>query len=256
MSRFKSDSLTISYDTWGNGHPIVLVHGWGSNTKSNWIDTGWVDALSRHRQVIGIDCRGHGKSDKPHVQSLYGYSDMARDVTALMDHLDIEKADYLGYSMGSFIGVSLLSNRPGRFSSMILGGIGNETEESQNACFIIAEALRETDPNNVGSKLGQAYRSFIDSDPDNDPESLALSALEMWPQGYPVKLGGPALSQAKCPVLIVNGSEDHPYIDSMQELADALPNAQTHVLSDRDHLTAVSDPAFKEAAIAFLKGQG
>src|SRR5262245_58732009 len=63
---FTSDGLAIHYESVGKGRPLVLVHGWGVGAKRNWVDTGFVKALKPVRRVITIDCRGHGRSDKPH----------------------------------------------------------------------------------------------------------------------------------------------------------------------------------------------
>lgn len=253
----QSDGLKIYYETFtatddDATRPIVLVHGWGADIKRNWIDTGWVEALRSVRRVIALDCRGHGKSDKPHEQKLYSYAAIARDVLAVMDHLKISKADYFGYSMGAFMGAHLLGHNEGRFTSMIMGGIGDETEESKNACVTIAEALRAKDPAEIKNPLGLAYRAFVSADPNNDLESLALSALQMWPEGYPLQIGGAGLGKVKIPVLIANGAADHPYVDSAPKLAAAIPGAEIVTIPDADHLRAVTDPRLKEVVLGFL----
>ena len=207
----ESDGLRIHYEIFGEGPPLVLVHGWGSDTKQNWIDTGWVDTLKTQRRLISIDVRGHGQSDKPHDAKAYSYEAMSHDVLAVMDHLQIAKADLMGYSMGSFMGAYLLGHHADRFTAMILGGIGDETEESKSACTLIAAVLREPDPAKITDPVGRLYRSYVDSNPNNtDHEALAISALAMWPDGYPVAFGGEGLGRVSIPVLIVNGSNDHP----------------------------------------------
>ena len=67
---FDSDGLQIYYETFGQGKPIILVHGWGSDLKLNWVEIGWVKALQSVRNIIALDCRGHGQSDKPYVKKL------------------------------------------------------------------------------------------------------------------------------------------------------------------------------------------
>ncbi len=249
----KSDGLDIYFETYGTGRPIILVHGWGSSIKGNWIDTGWVATLQPHRRVIALDVRGHGRSDKPHEQQLYSYAAMANDVLAVMDHLELTKADYLGYSMGAFMGAYLLGRQSKRFSSMIMGGIGDETPRSARACEAIAEALRAEDPAKIKSPLGLAYRSYAKSDPNNDLEALALSALQMWPEGHPIRLGGPGLEQATVPTLIVNGANDHPYVDSDEKFAAVIRNAQLVRIPRANHLSAIPHPEFKKAVVAFLE---
>ncbi len=175
---FESDGLQIYYETFGQGKPLILVHGWGADLKQNWVDTGWVEVLQSVRQVIALDCRGHGKSDKPYDQKVYSYSVMAQDFIHLIDHLSISKADIFGYSMGAFIIVHLLGHNRDRLTSVIMDGIGNKTEEIKDLQFI-ADALLAKDPLQITNPLGQVYRSFVESNPNNDLEALAWSALQM-----------------------------------------------------------------------------
>ena len=230
----------------------MLAHGWGSDVQQNWVETGWVDALRSIRRVIALDCRGHGRSDKPHEQARYGYRAMSRDVLRVMDALEIERADFLGYSMGAFMGVCLLADARHRWSAMVLGGIGDESPASRRACVAIAAGLRAPDPGAIADPIGRAARAYAASNPRNDLEALALSALQMWPEGYPLDLGGAALSEVDVPVLVVNGSDDEPYVRSDERLVAAIPGARLARIPGADHVSAVRDPRFRELAIEFL----
>jgi pimeloyl-ACP methyl ester carboxylesterase len=239
-----------------SGPPIVLVHGWGLDARRNWVDTGWVDALvADGRRAVLLDVRGHGRSDKPLVEAAYRYGAMADDVVQVMDELELATADYLGYSLGAFVGAALLGSPQegrSRFRSMVLGGIGEETAESSAACEPIAAALRADDASAITDPLGRAYRAFVDLDPTSDREALAVAALGMWPDGHPLELGGDGLRRAEVPVLVVNGSEDRPYIDTVQPFVDALRHSELVVIDGTDHLTTVSDPRFKAVTMEFL----
>ncbi len=247
------DGLQIHYTSFGAGRPIVLVHGWGTDLQHNWVETGWVEALRPIRRVIALDCRGHGLSAKPRAQAVYGYRAMSGDVLGVMDQLGIAKADFLGYSMGAFMGVCLLADHRERFGSMILGGIGDETPKSAGACVPIASGLRAADPDAIVDPIGRAARAYAAANPNNDLEALALSALEMWPEGYPLQLAGSGLKDVDIPVLVVNGSEDQPYVRSDERLVAAIPGARLCRIPGADHLTAVADPRFREAALDFLR---
>lgn len=211
-------------------------------------------AIQSVRQVFALDCRGHGKSDKPYDQKAYSYSVMAQDVICLMDHLNIAKVDLFGYSMGACMAVYLLGHNRERLSSVIMGGIGDETEESKEARFI-AEALRVKDPAQIADPLGRGYRTYVDSNPNNDREALALSALQMWPEGYPIQLGGVGLADVDIPVLIINGEDDEPYVRSDNKLADAIPGAQLVRIPNKDHISVIIDQQFKREVLRFLKQQ-
>ncbi|HSM41135.1 MAG TPA: alpha/beta fold hydrolase, partial [Afifellaceae bacterium] len=73
VQRFRSDDVSIAYIDEGEGDPIILIHGFASNHRVNWVSTGWVSMLTGDgRRVIALDNRGHGESDKPHDPAAYG----------------------------------------------------------------------------------------------------------------------------------------------------------------------------------------
>jgi pimeloyl-ACP methyl ester carboxylesterase len=229
------------------------VHGWGVDADQNWVLPGWVGALSSDRCVIALDVRGHGLSDKPHDPVAYTYAAMSADIIAVLDHLEIGRADYLGYSMGAFIGAYLLGHAADRFDTVVLAGIGDETDESAAVGHAIAAALRADSPASITDPVGLAYRSFVGANPHNDLEALAVSALTMWPDGYPVRIGGEGLSRVTNRVLIINGADDHPYVDTAPGLAAAISGAQLMTVPGLDHLQAVGDPGFQATVIDFLR---
>ena len=108
MPFFDSAGIKIHYSDVGAGEAIVLVHGFASTVEHNWGGTGWIAALSEKYRVIAVDVRGHGLSDKPHEPGSYRYASMGADVTRLMDHLGIERALLMGYSMGASIAIELM----------------------------------------------------------------------------------------------------------------------------------------------------
>jgi pimeloyl-ACP methyl ester carboxylesterase len=81
-----------------------------------------VDALKTAYQLILIDARGHGASDKPHDPNAYGLQWMVNDVLAVLDHLQLPQANFWGYSMGGWIGFGLAKYAPERVYSLIIGG--------------------------------------------------------------------------------------------------------------------------------------
>lgn len=250
-----SGDLRIHYEVFGEGRPLVLVHGWSASIEFNWKQPGWIDALKSERQVIAIDIRGHGDSDKPHDPAAYGYAAMSEDVIAVMDHLGVKRADFVGYSLGADVGAVLMGHDAGRFTSFVLMGIGDEDDESLAMAPRIAAALRADDPSEVTDQEALLYRRIVDLDPRNDREALAVAALEMWPQGYPLKLIGDRVGDVAVPVLILNGANDVPYVATDDKLSAAIPGARLVEIPDADHLSVVIDPRFREEVLRFLREQ-
>lgn len=256
MAIFDSDGVTIHYEVFGDGSPIVLVHGFTSSLQDNWVLTGWVKRLlSQGRRVVALDCRGHGESAKPHAPEAYGGENMAQDVLRLMDHLDIDRAELFGYSMGAGIAAYLLAHHRERFTSVILGGIGpggtisnvfrsDGGERAQG----IADALLAEDPSQITDPTGLGYRAFAERDPRNDVKALAACALG---EVAPKPIDHADLADVDIPVLIVNGANDD-LAGYPGELTDAIPGVRLVLIPDRDHVTVVPDPRFKEAIPSFL----
>jgi pimeloyl-ACP methyl ester carboxylesterase len=107
----------------GKGEPVVLIHGWLASARLNWDLPGITAMLAKDYQVIAMDVRGHGLSDKPTEESAYG-PELVGDVTRLLDHLHIKKAHIVGYSMGGIIAGNFIARHPDRVLSGTLGGMG------------------------------------------------------------------------------------------------------------------------------------
>ena len=100
---FDSDGVKIHYTVTGQGTPVILVHGLAVNAGMNFGARGLPAELEKTYQVITLDNRGHGRSDKPHVPDAYG-TEMCEDIIRLMDHLNIGKAHVLGCNISSWAG--------------------------------------------------------------------------------------------------------------------------------------------------------
>ncbi|NPD87909.1 MAG: alpha/beta hydrolase [Asgard group archaeon] len=117
-----NNGIKLHYQVEGEGSPIVLQHGF-MDSMDEWYRPGYVDSLKQEYQLILIDLRGHGLSDKPHKIESYTLKIIASDVIAVMNDLKINKAHFWGYSMGGNVGMGLTKFYADRFLSFILGGI-------------------------------------------------------------------------------------------------------------------------------------
>jgi pimeloyl-ACP methyl ester carboxylesterase len=142
MPSFHNGAVEIAYLDEGEGDPILLVHGFASSKNVNWVYPGWVSELQKNgRRVIALDNRGHGESAKLYDPEDYHIGTMAGDVTALMNHLNIERADMMGYSLGGRMTAYLAYSQPRRLRAAILGGIGIGLIEGGGPGENVAEAL-------------------------------------------------------------------------------------------------------------------
>jgi pimeloyl-ACP methyl ester carboxylesterase len=104
-----SDGIKIHYMQLGEtGSYVVLIHGYTGSAEGNWFRNGIAAALAANHRVVALDCRNHGRSDKPQLNG----PGKAEDVIELMDHLKIQKAHIHGYSMGGAITGQLLAAHP------------------------------------------------------------------------------------------------------------------------------------------------
>ena len=246
---FDSDGFRIAFDDVGEGPPVVLVHGFASDRVSNWRRPGWYRSLGdAGRRVIALDCRGHGDSGKSTDTDDYGTAAMAGDVVRLLDHLAIPEADVVGYSMGSRVAVQLLVDHAERVNAVVLGGAGASIIEGTPNQREIAEALEADDADAISHPAGRRFRAFAERQ-DADLGALA-TAMRSFPAFDLGRLAG-----VRNPVLVVTGGDD-PLVDDPADLADRIPGAEAFTVPERDHMTTVGDPRFREAVVEFLEREG
>jgi len=246
MPNFKHDGLDFAFLDEGEGDPIMLVHGFASNKEINWVLPGWVFTLrSAGRRVIALDNRGHGQSSKPHDAAAYSLPLMAGDVIALLDHLKIERADMLGYSMGGRMTCLMAIKDPERLRSAILGGIGASLITGPGRGDHIVKALEADNAASVADPVARSFRTFADQT-RSDLKALAACMHGLRHQFLPEELAG-----CRVPVLIVRGDQDD-IAGPGEKIAQMIPGAEYIEIPTRNHMTAVGDKVFKQGALDFL----
>ncbi len=247
MDAFSSDGVKIAFQVEGRGDPILLIHGFASNLQTNWGGTGWIRLLSDNGfRVIAFDNRGHGASDKLYDPEAYTGSAMSEDARRLLDHLGIERADVLGYSMGARLAAYLGLRHPGRVRSAIFGGLGANMMHGVGDPKRIADALLAEDSATVVDPNARAFRIFADQ---TKSDRRALAACIMASRD---RIPGADLARLGAPVLVAVGTDD-PLAGPAGPLAAVIPGAQALDIPGRDHMKAVGDRVFKEGALGFLK---
>jgi pimeloyl-ACP methyl ester carboxylesterase len=246
MQRFAHDGIEIAFLDEGEGEPIVLVHGFASNAQMNWVHPGWIATLTRAgRRAIALDNRGHGASTKLYDPAAYHSTRMAGDVRALLDHLALDAADVMGYSMGARIAAFFALNHGERLRHAILGGLGIHLVRGAGLPDGIAEALDAPSLADIHDRTGQMFRTFAEQTKSD------LKALAACARGSRQTLAPEQLELVRAPVLVAVGTTDT-IAGSPHDLARLLPHGRAFDIPKRDHMLAVGDKAFKQAVLRFI----
>jgi pimeloyl-ACP methyl ester carboxylesterase len=246
MPSFHHGDVEIAYLDEGEGDPILLVHGFASSKNVNWVYPGWMSELRRlGRRVIALDDRGHGESAKLYDPAQYEIAIMASDVFALMDHLDIARADIMGYSLGSRMTAVLALDRPERVRSAILGGIGIGMITGGGPGENVAAALEAASLDDVTDPVGRTFRAFADQ---TRSDRRALAACLRGSRRLMTREEAAAIA---VPTLIAVGTADE-IAGSAQALGEIIPGSEVLDIPNRDHMRAVGDKVYKAGVADFL----
>jgi pimeloyl-ACP methyl ester carboxylesterase len=246
MPSFQNDGVDIAYLDEGEGEPLVLVHGFASTKEVNWLNPGWMTTLTRAgRRAIALDNRGHGASAKLYDPAAYHSAVMAEDVRALLDHLGIQRAGVMGYSMGARIAAFLALAHPERVRSVVLGGLGIRLVDGVGLPESIADALEAPSLADVKDKQGQTFRAFAEQT-RSDRKALAACI-----RGSRQTLSRQDCAKLTMPILVAVGTKDD-VAGSAAELAALLPQGRALDIPGRDHMLAVGDKVFKQGVLDFL----
>ena len=250
MDFFSSDGVRIAYIDMppesGAGDPILLIHGFASNHAVNWVNTLWVKTLTRAGyRVIALDNRGHGQSEKLYESEAYHSAVMAGDALRLLDHLGIERADVMGYSMGARITAHVALEAPARVRSALLGGLGIHLVQGVGLPLGIADAMEVASLADLTDPQQRMFRAFAEQTRSD------LKALAACIRGSRQTLSVEDVRRIALPVLVAVGTTDT-VAGSGPELAALLPNGRALDIPGRDHNLAVGDKIHKQGVLEFL----
>jgi pimeloyl-ACP methyl ester carboxylesterase len=224
---FDANGVKIRYSVKGRGEPVVLIHGWLSSGCLNWDLPGITTLLARDYQVITLDVRGHGLSDKPTKDESYG-PELVEDVVRLLDQLKIKKAHIVGYSMGGIIAANFIVKHPDRVLSGTLGGMG----------WLQKGGLAEWWFAQIGKDGANAKAAIVCG---RSLAKLALTKKE--------------ISSIHVPVTILIGDKDvvKPlYVDPLKRVRKDWPVVE---IKGGDHVFCIAKPQFREELKKWLDAQ-
>jgi len=217
-----NQGVRIHYEVEGSGPSLVLLHG-GLNNLKMWYELGYVEPLKKNYQLILMDVRGYGMSDKPHSPEAYEMELLVDDILTVLNDLNVSKAHFLGYSMSGRIGFGAAKHAPERFRSFIIGGAhpylpDQKEHDAEIQAFrkgmgaVIAEIEKAT-----GTKMPPERRARLMA---NDTEAIvALFSASHWLLSLE-----DALPNMTMPCLIFVGEADTLY-PGAKKCVENMPNA-------------------------------
>jgi pimeloyl-ACP methyl ester carboxylesterase len=252
MHFFQSGAVRLAYideaPTAADRHePILLVHGFASTHAVNWVFPLWVRALTGDgRRTIALDNRGHGRSTKLYQPAAYNTHIMAEDALHLLDHLRIERADIMGYSMGARICAHLAFAHPDRVRSLTIGGLGIHLVDGVGLPVGIADAMETERPDLLTDPQQKTFRAFAEA---TKSDRAALAACM---RGSRQIMSPTQVARIATPTLICVGTKDDVSGDG-HALAKLFPNARAVDIPGRDHNRTVGDKVFRDEVLGFLR---
>jgi pimeloyl-ACP methyl ester carboxylesterase len=235
----EANGIKIHYAIYGQGSPVIFLHGGLANTDY-WGNQ--VPAVAAHHTVILMDSRGHGRSTRD--ARAYGYDLMADDVVALMDVLKIPKADVVGWSDGGILGIDLAMRHKERVGKVfafaantVTSGVVEGVEKNPTFAAYIERAGHEYSEHSTTPK---EYDAFVDQ------ISKMWADQPNWTDDQ--------LKAIDTPVLVVDGDHDEAIKRTHTEyIAATIPHAGLLILPNASHFAFLQDPdQFNFAILHFL----
>jgi pimeloyl-ACP methyl ester carboxylesterase len=233
------NGLKMYYEMHGKGQPVVLLHGsFMTLTNFNWPQM--IAALSKSRQVIAVEMQGHGRTAD--INRDFSYDNLADDSAAMLDYLEIGKADVIGYSMGASVAMNLAIRHPDKVRKVVsISGVFRANGWVQEVLdaypHFTAEAFK-------GSPIEVEYRKL--SPTPNEFANFVKRAISM--DLKPYDLGAEKLKATPAPMFFIHGDADGVRLDHIVEMfrlkggeimGDMRPRSASRlaVLPDTTHVT-------------------
>jgi pimeloyl-ACP methyl ester carboxylesterase len=254
---FDSGGVKIHYHVEGKGEPVLLIHGFATNARLQWMTSGVFKALAKDHRVLAMDVRGLGESGKPSDPKKFG-TEMVEDAVRLLDHLKIDKAHVVGYSMGAIIAGKLLETHPDRLLSVTLGGTGVFPEGVKLPPNLekLAQSLEQ------GKGMGSAVMAMTPG--KSKPSAATIREVNRMTAGENGKamaamvrswatlgVSRDKLEANKVPTLALIGTAD-PMKEGFEFMKEGMANLKIVTIEGATHINAPSNPKFISSLRSFL----
>jgi pimeloyl-ACP methyl ester carboxylesterase len=222
----------------GSGEPLVLLHGSYMTITNNW--TAWLGELSKARKVIAVEMQGHGRTAD--IDRDFSYENLADDVAAMLDHLKIQRADLLGYSMGGGVAMQVAIRHPEKVRKLVsISAVFRHDGWVQEALDMYPQLTADAFK---GTTFETEYKKLSPT-PDEFPTFVKrVIAMDLKPYDF----GADKLQATKAPFLFIHGDADGVRLGHIAEMfrlkgdeimGDMRPRSESRlaVLPNTTHLT-------------------
>ncbi len=264
------DDLRLNVQVHGSGEPLLLLHGFTGSSLS-WGDD-LISGLAQAHRVVAVDLLGHGMSDVPPDPQRYRVDEMLLDLGQVLDAFSIERARWLGYSMGGRIALAGAARIPERLSSLILEsaspGLAAESERKarRRADEALAEGILRGGMEAfvdhwlglplfaTQGKLPSKVRAHTrERKLQNNPEALAACLRGMGTAAQPSFWD--SLESLRIPTLLLAGEEDRKFTQIAELMAQKIPGAELRLIPRSGHAIHLENPfAWLSAVRTFHPG--
>jgi pimeloyl-ACP methyl ester carboxylesterase len=213
------NSLKMYYEVYGTGRPIVLIHGGGSTIQTSFGNL--IPLLAQHRQVIGVEMQAHGRTGDRDAE--LSFAQDADDIAALLDHLQIEKADFLGFSNGGQTCIEIGIRHPQRINKLIIAAAFYKRSA-------VVDAFWEGMGQAAFSDMPQLFKDeFLKV--NNDPEALQqmfnrdvkrMQDFKGWTDDD--------LKKITAKTLVISGDADVGSVEHTVEMFRYIPNCELAII--------------------------
>ena len=258
------DGVGLAVEVAGEGPGLLLVHGLGG-AKEDFADH--VPTLARDHTVVIFDHRGHGESDNPTDPAAYSLDRLRADTLAVADAVGLDHFRLLGHSMGGMVARGIAINETPRVDALVMmdtsaGPIpGFDPSLMDIACDVALTEGKQAlkDLLDMASALDTpAYKRVLAARPGypefearkwNDMSEIMWGTIARELAYQPDEL--PALAALTCPLLILVGEQDAPFVIAAALMKEAIPGAELVTIPNAGHSPQFENP---EAWIAALTG--
>ena len=193
-----ANGIKVYYEVYGEGRPIILLHGAFYTIEMNWAPL--IPELSKTRKVIAIEMQGHGHT--PFSDRDLSITTLASDVEKVMDYLKIDSADIAGFSMGGSVAYQFAVQSPKRLRKLV---IISSTYKTSGWLPIVNGAFKDFKPEFFdNTPLQTAYDAVA---PDKTKWRKFLEQMFAFAK-VPFNVGDSNISKIAAPVLIISGDND------------------------------------------------